>query len=205
MNGMTPQYLVDYVPPPRPHLYGTNHTNDLYPIFCRNERYQNSFYPDAVKCWNEIGPELRNAPSLPIFKSQLLSIIRPECKSVFKIHSPDGLKYIFQLRVGLSALKAHKKAHNFRDTPFDICHCGTESETSEHFLLRCPFFLNQRISLLSTVNPIIQKAISIPLDDLTMTKYLLYGLVGLNIENNRLILKATIDFIISSSRFSTPQ
>ena len=205
MNDMTPQYLVEYVPPPRPHLYGTNPTNDLYPIFCRNERYQNSFYPDAVKCWNDIGPELRNAPSLSIFKSQLLNIIRPKPKSVFKIHNPEGLKYIFQLRVGLSALKAHKKAHNFRDTLSDICHCGTDSETSEHFLLRCPLFLAQRTKLLTTINPIIQKEILTPPDDLIMTKYLLYGLVGLNIDNNRQILEATIDFIISSNRFSTAQ
>ena len=56
MNGLTPQYLRDYVPNPRLHLYGTNPTNDLYPIFCRSERFQNSFYPDAVKCWNNIGP-----------------------------------------------------------------------------------------------------------------------------------------------------
>ena len=126
----------------------------------------------------------------------MLNIIRPKQKSTFKIHNPEGIKYIFQLRVGLSALKAYKKAHNFRDTQSDICHCGTDSETSEHFFLRCPLFLAQRTKLLSTINPIIQKEILTFPDDLTMTKYLLYGLVGLDIDNNRLILKATIDFII---------
>ena len=32
----------------------------------------------------------------------------PEEKSVFKIHDPAGLRYLFQLRVGLNPLKGHK-------------------------------------------------------------------------------------------------
>ena len=42
MNGITPQYLVDFVPLLQPHLYGTN----------------------VIKCLNDIGPEMRNAKSL---------------------------------------------------------------------------------------------------------------------------------------------
>ena len=139
-------------------------------------RFQNSFYPDAVKCWNNIGPEFRDAPSLSIFKSQILALIRPKCQSIFKIHDTVGLKYIFQLRVGLSALRAHKYAHNFCDTPSYTCSCGLESETTTHFLLKCPYFTTQRSILISKLSSILQDTHDLTReDDDTIVKFLLYG------------------------------
>ena len=114
-NGFTPAYLKTPVPSPRNHLYGTRSENDLDSIKCRTNSYLNSFYPHTVKMWNEIGPALRQAPSLIIFKSNTLKLIRPERKNVFNIHDPKGMKRLFQLRVGLSPLRDHKKRYNFKD------------------------------------------------------------------------------------------
>ena len=75
----------------------------------------NSFYPNSVKIWNEIGPEHRQVRSLNEFKSKILNKIRPPKKSVFNIHDPVGIKRLFQLRVGLSPLNEHKKRHNFNE------------------------------------------------------------------------------------------
>ena len=122
MNNKTPVYLKTPIPPQQGHLFGHRHTNVLQNITCRTDRYQNSFFPDSVKSWNDIGPELRGAESLSIFKKSILKIIRPMKKSLFNIHNPLGTKWIFQLRVGLSPLKSHKKLHNFQDTPDDTCH-----------------------------------------------------------------------------------
>ena len=203
MNGFTPQYLVDFVPLPRPHLYGTNLINDLYPIFCRNDRFQNSFFPDAVKSWNDIGPEMRDAKSISIFKSNILNLVRPKCRSIFKLHHPIGLKYMFQLRVGLSALKAHKKAHNFLDTPSDICSCGTGSENNDHYFLKCPNYTAQRTTLFSEINPFLQQLPNLlPHDDSKLIHFLLYGIEGLNTIQNSKILKATISYILNTGRFS---
>ena len=76
INNLTPQYLREPVPSPRNHLYGTSNTNDLYPIRCRTQRFQNSFFPDAVKSWNNIGPDIRKLDSLSSFKSTLTQIIK---------------------------------------------------------------------------------------------------------------------------------
>ena len=95
------------------------------------------FYPHSVKIWNEIGPTLRQVPSLNIFKSNVLKLIRPQKKNVFNIHDPEGTKRLFQLRVGLSPLRYHKKRHNFKDSPSDTCICGMSVETTEHFLIYC--------------------------------------------------------------------
>ena len=37
-------------------------------------------------------------------------------KSIFGVHDPVGLRYLFQLRVRLSPLRSHKSHHNFIDT-----------------------------------------------------------------------------------------
>ena len=66
--------------------------------------------------WNELDPEIRLAPSVGIFKKELISIIRPPATSVFEIHDAIGLSYLTQLRVGLSKLCFHKFKHNFRDS-----------------------------------------------------------------------------------------
>ena len=64
-----------------------------------------------------------------------------EKKCFFGIHDPLGLRYIFQLRVGLSSLRCHKNRHNFIDTPSDICLYTQGIEDTNHSLFLCPFLL----------------------------------------------------------------
>ena len=73
----------------------------------------NSFYPNAVKSWNAIDADIRQATSLSIFKSKILSFIRTQKKSIFNIHDPKGIKWLFQLRVVLSPLRRHKMKKHF--------------------------------------------------------------------------------------------
>ena len=95
-------------------------------------RHKNSFFPDSVTLWNDLGPKLRGAESLSIFKKNVLKLYRPVKRSLFNIHDPKCIKWIFQLRVGLSPLKSHKRRHNFQDTPDDTCHCTRDAETTHH-------------------------------------------------------------------------
>ena len=87
-----------------------------------------SFYPNCLREWNQLDPEIRLAPSLPIFKTKLLSIIRPPAKSVFGIHDPSGLSYLTQVNF-------HKFNHNFRDTINPMRPTNDGIEDTEHFLL----------------------------------------------------------------------
>ena len=81
----------------------------------------NSFFPDGINSWNNVITHFNDIPSIDILKKHILSLIRPEKKSIFGIHDPSGLRNLFQLRVGLSPLRYHKKCHNFIDTPSDKC------------------------------------------------------------------------------------
>ena len=106
----------------------------------------NSFFPDAMTSWNNVITHFDNIPSINILKDHILSLIRPKKKNV-GIHDPLGLRYLLQLRVGLSFLRYHKKCHNFIDTPSDKCLCNHGLEDTNQFLFSCPFFAAQRATL----------------------------------------------------------
>ena len=106
------------------------------------------------------------------------------------------------LRLGLSPLKKHKYNHKFSDTPSCACDCGADSEDTEHFLLRCPLFSTQRESLLQRVSDTLaENEINVPNTQIRV-RTCLYGHSELNDNANKIILKATINFILESNRFS---
>ena len=120
-NDLTPPYLKVPIPPIRTHLFGSRSENVLNEMRCKSNFFSNNFYPDSIRCWNKIGPELRNSSNLESFKVSILSLIRPSLTSIFDILDPMGIKWLYQLRVGLGSLYEHKFKHNFSDTPFDKC------------------------------------------------------------------------------------
>ena len=69
----------------------------------------------------------------------MASCYRPDGKPVCDIHDHTGIHYLFQLRLGLSHLRSHKKRYGFEDTPSDIFICKFGIEDTRHFL-HCPFF-----------------------------------------------------------------
>ena len=199
-NNLTPQYLKNILPT----TCHNSRRNDkeFREIICHTLRYKNSFFPDAVKSWNNVSADFRNSNSLVIFKNKIFSLIRPSPKSFFGIHDPAGLKLLFQLRVGLSQLKYHKKRHNFADTTNDTCECTLGTEDTSHFLFHCPFHSTPREILIQTVSNILNR------NNLHHLIYhadtYLFGNHVLNLIENKSILSATIAFIKESERFLNP-
>ena len=64
--------------------------------------------------------------------------------------NPKGIKLITRLRRGLSHLREHKFKQSFLDTLHTLCNCGQDIESTTHFFLHCPFFNNERRTLVST-------------------------------------------------------
>ena len=195
----TPNYLREKLPPNRRNLI--NLPNVFQEIKCRTERYSNSFFPDAVKCWNNIVSQFEHFPTFDGLKDHILSLIRPNARPTYGVHNPSNLRHLFQLRVGLSHLRSHKKRHNFVDTPSDICLCKQGIEDTNHFFLLCPFYLTHRAILMDSVNEILQKYNL----DLTgiYVEILLYGHPSISPSDNRIILISTLDYISRTNRFST--
>ena len=142
-----PSYLKNKLPRFRRSLYSQNNTNTFHGIKCKSDRYMNSFFPDGSNSWNNVITHFNDIQSIDILKKHILSLIRPEEKSIFGIHDPSGLRNLFQLRVGLSPLRYHKKCHNFIDTPSDKCSCDRRPEDINHFLFSCPLYAACRLTL----------------------------------------------------------
>ena len=96
--------------------------------------------------WNKLGPGLRKAESLSLFKTNIFQFIRPSPNSVYNCHNPKGLKFITRLRLGLSHLREHKFKHSFQDTINLLCSSGLDIESTEHFLLHCAQFVKDALS-----------------------------------------------------------
>ena len=199
----TPSYLKDKLPIQyhrRPHL-ARNAIDTFQEMRCRTNRYMKSFFPDAISSWNIIISHFISMPTFSELKTHITSLFRPKIKSIFGIHDPLGIHYLFQLRVSLSPLKSHKKHHNFNDTPSDICVCNQGLENTTHFLFKCPLYAPQRATLAANVIQILLKNNLNHIGN-QVTLYL-YGHHRINDTDNKSILMSTIKYIKDTRRFET--
>ena len=201
INNLTPLYTKEPIPPLQQSNYSLRNRDVIGRIKARTEKFLSSFYPNCICDWNKLDLEIRLAPSVAVFKAKLLSKIRPPAKSIFCIHDPIGLGYLFQLRVGLSKLNLHKFNHNFSDTVNPMCPTNDGIEDTEHFLLLCPSFHIQRRDLLAGVSELLRPFVQInTLPNNVLVQYLLYGNKELPDDVNKLLLELTLNFIHKTGR-----
>ena len=77
-----------------------------------------------------------------------------------------------------------------------LCLCGNDVETSSHFLLHCPTYSNERMTLLNKTKNFNYGVLE--LSDTIMTKTLLFGNSCLSDSTNTLILNSTIEHVIAT-------
>ena len=169
-------------------------------IKTRSNFFRDSFFPSTITEWNKLDRDIRNSDSLKVFKLSLLKFVGPVGNSVFKINNPYGLKLLTRLRLGLSHLCYHKFRHNFQDCINPICACGIEIETATHFLFHCPLFQSAEQFLLINIKKIDESILK--KHDERITKTLLYGDDKFELPCNKSIISLTIEFIVSTERFS---
>ena len=198
----TPSYLRDKLPPnwnvmiPLPNVFQIPRIRPR-----PTERYLWSFFPNATANWNHIILDFEDRPSYTKLKSHLISLYRPKAKSIFNIHDPMLLRYLFQLRLGLSKLRYHKKRHGFNDTVTDKCLCNNGIEDTHHYLLVCPLYTNHRVVLKSEFEKILHD------NDITEFNFsvdlFLYGHSSLECSDNMKLLTYTLQYIKNTNRLTT--
>ena len=135
-----PKYLFSLIPTRRS-LYSTRNIHNIPLLNTTHNFFKNSFFPSTIIEWNNLDPHLTKPENFSVFKSKILKFIRPSPNSVYNCHNPRG---ITRLRLGLSHFREHKFKHDFQDTLNPLCSCGNDVESTEHFLLHCPQFVNDR-------------------------------------------------------------
>ena len=142
---------------------------------------------------------LRNLDSHEMFRKKLLNFIRSSEKSIFNIYDPQGSKLLNRLRLGFSHLPEHKFRHNFADTVNPLCSCALETESTDHFFLRCQNYASFRATHMNELSSI--KCGIISLRASALVEVILYGNEMLNEKSNQQILAATINYIKNTQRF----
>ena len=179
----------------------TRYEKSILLLNVKHGYFKNSFSPSTIIEWNYLDSNIRNSENLALFKKCILAFIRPSANSTFNCLNPNVLKLITRLRLGFSHLRFHKFKHSFQDTLNPICNCGTV-ETTIHYLLLCPNFSNERLTLFNKLQSIDENILS--KDDSNISKVLLFGDNSFNDAKNTSVLSASVEYIISTKRFDAP-
>ena len=146
--------------------------------------------------------KIRNSETFSVFKESTLEFIRSSSNCIFNCHSPEGIKLITRLRLGLSRLREFKFPHNFQNTLNPICSCGDDIETTIHDLLHCPNYLDERRTLLDNLQSIGENIHD--KSDFQISELLLFGVSSNNDVSDTCISNATIQYILATKRFDVP-
>ena len=79
------------------------------------------FFPDTITDWNDLDYSVRNAPSISVFRQDILNFTCLATNKVFMIYNPHDLKVLARLCLGLNHLQGHQFKHNFSGCLFEIC------------------------------------------------------------------------------------
>ena len=198
MTEKAPNYLINLIPKCDPTIKTRN--NSIPTFHCRTDCFKYSFFPSTLNDWFSLDINIRNSESISLFKSRLLSFIRPVQNNIYNIFDPEGLKFLTRLRVGLSHLNAHRFHHNFQECLNPLCSCSLEIEDTTHYLLHCRYFSNQRTDLMNSVNSVVQNFEF--MSENNKKDLLLFGDSRFDENKNKVILEATITAIKKSERFT---
>ena len=173
-----------------------------------NLLYQNSFFPQSIKDWNGLDPNLRKARSLNAFKDCQKKTVNSKYKTNPLFHHSNRKEAInhTRIRLGLSGLASQRFNYNHIDNP-KCTRCSETSEDPIHFFLLCPVFDNARAELIQNVCEILnQNDININLGARNLgeefVEMLLKGSPLLDEVENKKILLLAQTFIKTTQRFS---
>jgi hypothetical protein len=192
INNLAPPTLTELLPDTKTgrNPYQIRAGNDLDTPRARTSAYADSFLPYACTEWNNLPDGIKNIPSLEEFSETIKPPTRPPPPH-YSTGNRRNQILICRLRVGNADLNSNLFERNMADN--STCACEEEDETTEHFLINCELYNDQRQIMLQELgmNP----------QEIT-TDLLLKGSSDLSERRNKGIIEATQNFISKSGRFN---
>jgi hypothetical protein len=197
MTGLAPESLQQKIPnrvEARTRYRLRNRGNLQVPL-TRLVTYCQSFFPNAVRLWNDFSEAITGSTSIASFKHNYLKATpRPTTNPLF--YRGDRRLAVSHscMRIGCSSLNADlcRELHVV-ESPACTCPSGDE-ETADHFLLHCQNYADERrpllqgLTLLEHPNP--------------SAKLLLYGDRTKPIAHNAEIFQIVRQFLFDTKRFT---
>ena len=186
-NGQTPDYLSSIIPPTANNRYNLRNTNNIPGIYARTTQYYNSFFPTAIREWNNLPSEVRNLPTLSSFKHHFKGNKR---YTPNYFYTGDRKLQVLhtRLRTNCSSLNYHLFLKNIAASP--LCLCG-QIENNFHYFFECLQYETARQKLLRKLNNI----------DIELN-VLLNGNPELSDQTNTMIFSHVHTYIQDTKRFT---
>ena len=131
---------------------------------------------------------MKNAESLTSFKYHL-NLDKPAPRPLYFFGERKNQIIHARLHNRCSSLNQHLSLKNLVQSP--LCMCGS-IESTEHYFLKCPIYIEPRNHLNSNINEISRVSLRI----------ILYGDESLSLHDNEIIFAAVHSYIRTSRRFS---
>ena len=164
--------------------------NNIPTPLCKTKLYRSSFFPFAIKLWNSLDDNSKNAPTLSIFKSYLK--IKDKPRKIFYYGERMMNVLHARMRMGCSPLRSHLclLMHVIDNSN---CDCGCEIESPRHYFLECPIHNGPRNFMIRSIENVTDCNINT----------ILFGNKKLSYLENKTIFKSVHKFIKDSRRFVT--
>ena len=144
INNLAPNYLMQLLPPRVQQFsrYPLRNSEDFAIPVTRTTTYYNSFLPTALRDWNVLSLDTRNAPTLNSFKHTLRNnhILVPKYFDTLHVSRIAQILHN-RIRLECSSLNSHLFKKNLIDN--QLCSCGS-IETTSHFFFSCPRYTAKR-------------------------------------------------------------
>ena len=199
VNNQAPEYLCDNVLDENRNQYQFRHANVFRYENSSSKRYSKNFFPYCVNIWNKLDHQVEACLTLSQFRTALLSTIWQARKSLHEISNRHHSALITRLRVHFSDLNEHNFRHNFACAS-PICSCYEGIESTTQFFLHCPFNLVHRNGLLGEISDTLNND-GTQLPDNHLCNLLLSVSIKFNKVANRMILSASVRFLVNTNRF----
>ena len=196
---MSPKYLSDIIPSTT-RRYASRNANNIPLVRVDNNYFVNTFLSTITE-WNKLELSIRNSTSLIVFKGRLLQFVKP-LKNCVYLSQPIGIKYLTRLRLRFSHIRYYKLKHGSLDTLDPLFSWSTAIENTVHYFLHCSNFSAARKTFLYEI-AIVDRSI-IDQDKIKIIQKFFYGYATCSVNNNKLILDASIKYISETKRFDGP-
>ena len=184
-NGECPDYLRELVPDKVGSIRTSSRASNNFIIpKCRTETFKRSYFPSAIKTYNDLDISDRNLEyATKLSKSK-------SCDLFNFGNRLENIKHS-QMRMKCSKLNCHLFFLHVVESP--QCVCGSQIEDNNHFLLECPLFMTQRRILFQSFSLVAQ-------NNLLNVDTLLYGSELLSPKQNLDVFSAVHKYIRESGR-----
>jgi hypothetical protein len=195
LNNPGPQYIKQLIPNPvSSHTtYRLRNRNRLRVQQTRLSSSYKSYFPSATRLWNQLPVETQLLPTLLSFKHK----INKKTKQPHYHSLCSGRKGIWltRLRLGLSALNAHRFKYNLIPSP-NCNHCQTSSETTKHYFFACQAYQRAQQRLMAGL-----RLLGFDTQNKTqLLKYIIHG--TRNKQKNTILITLVHEFMANSGRFA---